>query len=266
MGIPVIQEILIRHIRSAVADEILSAEIPVARVKDAATIRYISAIALKLAAEKSDSPVDIGRAIVGTGMDELGIIATVLESGMMQFDLTDAGVGDWLQKMTQIPFPETGSSQYSDSLDSPLFPIQYMHARCCSLLRMAHRDRLITLAEPDPAIAPKLWKWAEPVAVPWLDDAGKLRSSDRAEMELISQLINAVDICYFPPRKLRWETVGAGLAEGCDRFFRRCPIWGEVKSNDLELSRTRLGLLVVAQSILRFILQEKLGAIAPLEL
>ncbi|MGC9527744.1 MAG: arginyl-tRNA synthetase [Limnospira sp.] len=266
MGIPVIQEILLRHIRSAVADEIPSADIPIARVKDIATIRYISAIALKLASVQPRSPVEIAGAIATPEMEKSGIIATVLESGMMQFDLTDAAVADWLHKMTQIPFPETGYSRDSDSLDSPLFPIQYAHARCGSLLRMAHRDRLITLADPDPAIAPKLWKWAEPAAVPWLDEAGKLRSLDRAEMELISQLINTVDICYFPPRKLRWETVGAGLAEGCDRFFRRCPIWGEVKLNDVELSRFRLGLVVVTQSILRFILQEKLGAIAPLEL
>lgn len=261
-----LSDYLCHRLRRWKGDEILSVDIPMSRIQDYRKIRYISAIALKLAAVKSDTSVDIAKEILDSGINDENITTAILPSGMIQFDITAVGVANWLHKMTQIPWQKNQGGNYSNDLDSSLFIVQYYHARCCSLLRIAHGDRLITLADPEPKLTPCLWISVNPKVFPWLDDYGQLRLIHDAEQILISELINLVDLVDFPPAKVDWEKVAMAITEKVDRFFRQCQIWGEVKLNHCQLCQARLGLVIVTQSILQFLLQEKLGIIAPLEL
>ncbi|MDT9178249.1 MAG: arginyl-tRNA synthetase [Limnospira sp. PMC 1291.21] len=269
----VIKQSLIKSLGSGLRgldpDFIGSVDIPVTRVPNGSRIRYISAIAMKLAAINSQSPAEIATLIVANQADKMvddGIITTVLPSGMIQFDITDFGVVKWLENIRLHGLPITANSPDNQSLDSGLFPVQYIHARCCSLLRMAHRDRLISLVETEPIFTPFLWRLATPRDLPWLDDSGNLRLVHDAEKMLIGELIDGVDFWHYPPRKIDDKKVAMKITEQCDRFLRQCPIWGEVKLHHPQLSQARLGLIIVTQSILRFALQEKLGIIAPMEL
>lgn len=250
-------------------DYIGSVDIPLARVPNGSRIRYISAIAIKLAAINSQSPVEIANLIVANQADKMvddGIITTVLTSGIIQFDITDLGVVNWLENIRLYGLPITTHSPDNQSLDSDLFPVQYIHARCCSLLRMAHGDRLISLVETEPIVTSSIWQLATPRDIPWLDDSGNLRLVHEAEKMLICELIDRVDFWHYPPRKMDDKKVAMKISDKCDRFLRQCRIWGEVKLNHPQLSQARLGLIIVTQSILRFALQEKLGIIAPMEL
>jgi len=59
------------------------------------------------------------------------------------------------------------------------------------------------------------------------------------------------------------------LCEGFElfsRFAHGCRIWGEVKIHDPELAQARLGLLIATQLVLRSVLEDKLGIVAPVEL
>jgi arginyl-tRNA synthetase len=56
------------------------------------------------------------------------------------------------------------------------------------------------------------------------------------------------------------------LSEAFQIFYSQCRIWGEVKIEQPKLAQARVGLILATQSLLRFILENFLNAIAPLEL
>jgi arginyl-tRNA synthetase len=248
-------------------------EIPLNRAKDRLGVVYISAIALKLAKIWQQPPQTIVAQLV-ENLQALGsgdFAIKVAPSGMIQFELTDVALAVWLQRLAQTALPLPESRILSAVSVDRLFPIQYSHARCCSLLRMAHRDRLIAIVNPDPPATPQIWSLTAPNPIPWLDDK-KLRLVHPAEYNLISQLLAVLDTLYpitevdKRQNPVNYLKLANSLSEAFQSFYSQCRIWGEVKIETPKLAQARLGLTLATQSLLRLILEELLNAVAPLEL
>jgi len=248
-------------------------EIPLNRAKDRLGVVYISAIALKLAKIWQQPPQTIVAQLV-ENLQALGsgdFAIKVAPSGMIQFELTDVALAVWLQRLAQTALPLPESRILSAVSVDRLFPIQYSHARCCSQLRMAHRDRLIAIVNPDPPATPQIWSLTAPNPIPWLDDK-KLRLVHPAEYNLISQLLAVLDTLYpitevdKRQNPVNYLKLANSLSEAFQSFYSQCRIWGEVKIETPKLAQARLGLTLATQSLLRLILEELLNAVAPLEL
>ncbi len=249
-------------------------EIPLNRSKDSLGVVYISAIALKLAKMWQQTPQAISTQLAETlqPLCNGDFAIAVAPSGVIQFELTDRALALWLQRLAQtaLPVPESRIISSMVSVDR-LFPIQYSHARCCSLLRMANCDLLIAIGNPNPATAPKIWSLTTPNPIPWLDNE-KLQLVHPAECNLVSQLLTVLDSLapviekYNPQKPINYLKLANSLSEAFQTFYSQCRIWGEVKIQTPKLAQARLGLILATQSLLRFILEELLNAIAPLEL
>ncbi|MCZ0904634.1 hypothetical protein ON021_32530, partial [Microcoleus sp. HI-ES] len=133
---------------------------------------YVSAIALKLAKTWQQTPQTIATELAET-LEPLcypDFTVKVAPAGIIELELTDAGLAVWLQRLAQTNLPVSESRILSSVVCADrLFPIQYSHARCWSLLRMAHRDRIIAIAQPDVATAPQIWSLESPNPIPWID-------------------------------------------------------------------------------------------------
>jgi len=293
---------------------------PLNRGKNRARVLYVSAIALKWAKTWQKTPQAIAAQLVET-LEPLccpNFTVKVTAAGIIEFELTDAGLAFWLQRLaqTKLPIPESQILSPVVCADR-LFPIQYSHARCCSLVRMAHRDRLISIAHPDITIAPQIWSLVAPNPIPWVDEGDRLRLIHPAECNLISQLITVLDnlapiftncsekpVILFPVAsellvaktrtqqsrvptqnnivgtrhcrllypdgatgiEINYLKLANSLSAAFQTFYSQCRIWGEVKTETPKLAQARLGLVLATQSLLRFILEELLSVLAPLEL
>lgn len=267
---------LLLKLQGAIAQQGITSEIPLNRAKNRERVVYVSAIALKLAATSHQTPqaiaVQLAEILKPLCCPDFAV--EVAPSGIIELELTDAGLAFWLQRLAQscLPVPEYRTLSPVISADR-LFPIQYSHARCCSLLRMAHRDRLIVLAQPDVITTPQIWSLAAPNSIPWVDEGDRrLLLVAPAESSLISELIAVLDSlapvfeANQPEKPVNYFKLAKSLSAAFQTFYSQCRIWGEVKTEQAKLAQARLGLILATQSLLRFILEELLNAIAPIEL
>jgi arginyl-tRNA synthetase len=282
--------------------------IPLHRLSDDSCILYRSAIALKLAPLWQLNALDLAHQLTvsfptinqdSASQHCLDFNIEVVSPGWINVRLSDRGLATWLQQMIQSPpywqgeehrrgeAGERGrkmNDKYSNPLDVPhqgqlddslknvpnLFPVQYAHARCCSLLRLAHGQGLIKLK--DLGFNTGSWQLVEPNPIPWLNDDQEaqteqvcLRLVHIAERRLITQLLDWQDESHqsSPGRSVKRCS---SLSNDFEKFYSSCRIWGEVKTENPKLAQARLGLVGVTQSVLRSLLQDQLGVTAPVEL
>ncbi|MEH2163505.1 MAG: DALR anticodon-binding domain-containing protein [Nostoc sp.] len=185
------------------------------------------------------------------------IVVESLGKGREQGDERDEG-GEGEELITNAPCPMPNS----------LFAVQHAHARCCSLVLLAHREGLIKLKQPVTNTSPSFWDVISPNPLPWLNCDQTLRLNHPDERRLISELIQVVDSieCRDISGSVKWEKVALNLSQAFENFWCNCRIWGKVKITLPELAQARLGLLMATQSLLRYLLEGKLGVFAPLEL
>lgn len=273
------------------------------RLSDDSRIVYRTAIALKLAPLAQRPALDIANQLVASFPTSnqnttesmcLNFSVEVVSPGWINFQLSEQSLATWLQHLVQIAsLGETGRGEerekgrksnqessvmldrnHREQLDEGqkctqnLFLVQYAHARCCSLLRLAHRQDLIKLEELDF----KTLRLIEPNPIPWLNDdqntdTGKvrLRVVHPAERRLITQILDLLDeISDSEQRHLAKFAIA--LYNAFENFYSSCRIWGEVKTQTPKLAQARLGLVGVTQASLRSLLQDQLGVPAPVEL
>ncbi|MBW4489407.1 MAG: hypothetical protein KME12_16595 [Trichocoleus desertorum ATA4-8-CV12] len=241
----------------------------------------------------------------GSDCSGLGIKEVILRNftvkvdppGWLSFELATSGLAAWLQCLTQayVPLLEQeydlvsqgfplgftpehalpNSSDFSRGQVFDLFTVQYAHARCAALLRLAGRhgmtgDLTNTDQNLPSAIAPQ--------PIPWLSAAGELRLTHASEQSLVFALIDTADqlldlitsaaIAQSPP--LGWqakvERLVSALAQAFLDFYAACRLWGEVQQRDPALVQARLGLVLATQLMLQGILRDFLGLMAPTEL
>ncbi|MEH2375434.1 DALR anticodon-binding domain-containing protein [Nostoc sp.] len=200
----------------------------------------------------------------------------VVPPGWIHFELTHSTLATWLQSLVvgslggdegtidaPCPMPHAPCP-----MPNSLFAVQYAHARCCSLVLLAHREGLIKLREPVPNTSPAFWSVIAPNPIPWLNCDRTLRLNHPDERQLIAELVQVVDNIECPDvsGSVKWEKVALNLSQAFEKFWSNCRIWGEVKITSPEVAQARLGLLMATQSVLRYVLEENLGVFAPLEL
>ena len=261
--------------------------VPLRAVKDARQVVYVSAIALKLANAWKTPAIDIATVIAANLFcaDESNDSSTnaalenftvkVVPPGWIYLQFSDLGTAAWLQHLAQAPpwllqtqIFISPSPRVSKS-PRPLFDAQYAHARCCSLLRLAHREGIVALAKPDLEISPHFWSVKAPTPIPWLDSDQKLRLVHPGERNLIFHLLTLLDDLYCVSRsrhQVDWEKSAINLSQVFLTFYSQCRIWGEVKTENPQLAQARLGLILATQPLLHLLLQDLLGVLAPLEL
>ncbi|MFS0513791.1 DALR anticodon-binding domain-containing protein [Nostoc sp. UIC 10607] len=199
----------------------------------------------------------------------------IVPPGWIHFELTHLTLATWLHSLAVGSLGgEREQGEDEETIDAPYpmsnswFAVQYAHARCCSLVLLAHREGLIKLREPVPNTSPDFWSVISPNPLPWLNCDGRLRLNHPHERHLIAELVQVVDNIECPDisGSVKWEKVALSLSQAFENFWSNCRIWGEVKISSPELAQARLGLLMATQSVLRFVLEENLGIVAPLEL
>lgn len=276
--------------------------IPLYRLPDDTAVLYRCAIALKLAPLWQLPVLDIAYQLTAsfltisqntTGQICLDFSIEVLCSGWIEFRLSDQGLATLLQQLIQITHQEQRDEAAKDTHNrhkpgnlcvhgrlrgergvcvSPdnFFPIQYAHARCCSLLSLAHTQGLIKLRDLD--FNTGSWQLIEPNPIPWLnDDQGadigqiRLRLVHPAEQHLIGHILDVQDVIS-DQGQLSGVKLATALSIAFEKFYSSCRIWGEVKSQTPKLAQARLGLVVLTQALLRSLLEDHLGVSAPVEL
>lgn len=243
-------------------------DIPLSKGKTDIKISYISGVALHLSKSHNSQPFSIAISIAShlsanSGKD---FLIEVLPSGLIHIEVSDLVLAAWLQRFidnrskqrveinplaSRANSGKAVMSQFGDSV----FSIQYVHARCCSLLRLAQQEKLIDFNHVS----------SQPI--PWLNGGGQLRLNHEAERCLISSLVKVVD--ELEPaiaRPVKWKGAALDLVQAFESFWSACRIHGNLKTTAPEIVMARVGLVMATQSVLKFLLEEKLGIPACLEL
>jgi hypothetical protein len=252
---------------------IITEKIPLHKGRDSQNILYISGLALKLSNSHNREISEIANLIashLGAISNEI-LLVQIVSPGWIHIRLTDTLLAAWLQNLVIGGLGENeaqiNQARLKTGDSSRLFTICHAHARCCSLILLAYREGLIKLDKQLPENSQLLGSLMLVSTIPWLNSHGKLRCNHPHEMRLISELVRVVDelVCS-DSSVVNWEKLGLDLSQAFADFCRYCRIWGEVKANFLELAQARLGLVMATQGVLRFLLEAKLGVIAPWEL
>ncbi|NES22497.1 MAG: hypothetical protein F6K41_27160 [Symploca sp. SIO3E6] len=262
-------------------------------------ILYGCAIALKLAPVLQLPAIDIAKQLVTTLGEQfycraLGIYLNfqveVVSSGWIYFRLKEESLASWLQRLISLGdrrikrHGDTETRRHGDAEvgrweADDLFPMQYAHARCCSLLRLAHRQGIIdwrldiinsnspkTDKNPNSQFPIPNSQFPIPNSqFSILNSQFSILLVHPAERRLIAQIVDVQD-ALSNQGQLQGVKLARELSKAFEQFYRSCRIWGEVKSQAPQLAQARLGLVAVTQVLLRSLLQEKLGILAPVEL
>ncbi|MFM7440557.1 MAG: hypothetical protein ACKO2V_18500, partial [Snowella sp.] len=248
---------------SSIAPEKVSAY----RLKHPIQAIYRSRIAYQLAGSQSGEELAAKLASMpldGINLEFLTFRVEIGESSLLDFHLSDCSFARWLQQLPQrlCQLRQPPISEFRENQDD-LFFLEYVHARCCSLLRLGHREGLIQFVEPKDSQSG--WQWQAPTTVPWLDSEGKFQLVDESERHLSLQFLavaDAIDHCSVP----NWRVLATDLGEAVLVFERQCRIFGEIKRKNAQLSQVRLGLTALSQLLLQVLLEDKLGLSAIREL
>lgn len=247
-------------------------KIPLYKGRDSSKILYISGVAQQLSKSHNSMTMDIANGIGSQLSATSGdvFIVKIVPPGLIYLELTHLCLATWLENLAIACVakdrkinPGENHSQKPKSYNqhlSNLFAIQYAHARCCSLLRLAHREGLLKLREPLELELPK--------PLPWLNQNNQLRLEHPTEGCVITQLVQIVDdlVCSDVGATVNWQKVALELSQAFENFWSQCRIWGEVKIAAPQLAQARLGLIMATKCLLEFLLVEKLGSFAPWEL
>jgi DALR anticodon binding domain len=259
-------------------------------------IFYTSAIALQLAHRWRRSVSDIATEIYQTldhsaknwsdeekhsPLDEIWEYFSVqnFPLGWLTLHLHQQGLAKWLQILIDHPlnlniFSGNSANQTNQANNNPahLFEIQHSHARCYSLLQLSQRIEPLKLSRLTAEKSPKSFFLPCPT-VPWLDEKGDFRLCHATEHGLITQLVRTLD-AVVEAKPLVNPVLGLKLAyplsQQFQKFYAACPLGGRIYPSEADpmpaLIQARLGLVLVTQLVLRSLLQDVIGTVAPTEL
>jgi arginyl-tRNA synthetase len=256
-----IRSIWVSQLRSAL-DACLNfpdiSRIPITGSRDPLQVAYRSAIALKIAPKLTKSPLEIAREIVAQLPETADFAVSVSPSGWIDCQLTHWGWAQWLQHWTGKAMDPPSNTRVPPPVDG--FPVQYAHARCCTLLRLADREGLLVLQS-----SPTDVEIIAPDPLPWLDETQFPRLQHPMERALMCQLAAVVDALEDSDRH-NYSQLAMKLSAAFEEFHSHCRIFGEVKMANPALAIGRSGLVGVTQKVLKCLLETKFGIPSPIEL
>ncbi len=138
-------------------------KIPLYKGRDSKRILYISGIALQVSKSHNSQPMEVANGIVSYLSKTCdGIFSIqIIPPGWIHLEVSPPFVAAWLESLVmgrnikeQKSTEESLTSNAQIRNPDHLFTIQYAHARCCSLMLLAHREGLIRLKEPLPDTSP----------------------------------------------------------------------------------------------------------------
>ena len=191
----------------------------------------------------------------------------VVSNGWINFYLEPQTIGAWLKLQTQIDNTCAAIDLVScqrDNTSDNLFPIQYVHARCCCLLLLGARENLISLK--DNLFHHANWSINQPQKISWQNSQQNLHFSEITEYDLLLQLMMVSDSFISIGVFCNWSKLAFNLSTAVEVFLADCRFLGKVSWKNPEQAIARLGLIALAQYWLQRILLEKLGANAPIAL
>lgn len=200
-----------------------------------------------------------------------GLLATATPTGKIQFQLFDQAIAHWLNVLLSRELPLTALSSLSksprhNSLTQPhhFFAAQHAHARCCSILRHADRQHLITLACQEEG---QRWSFTCPAQIPWLTSTQQIQPLHLAEFQLIAQLIAVLDLLVSQPPDLVKHLVlhVEALSTKFHQVHRACQVFGDEFKVGGDRVQAHLALVLATQRVL-FQLLTALNVAAPTEL
>jgi DALR anticodon binding domain len=253
--------------------------IPLKQTGKAPSLRYTSPIAYRLATQPQQATT-IAAQVVNTLLqvsDDLealpkGITVQAV-AGFIHFELGDRAIAAWLdQRLVNTPFPQTflpapmtERERQVIRQSAAIFEAQYAYARCCSLLRLAHRETLIRLEKLEEA--PRYWQFDSTTSPHWFT-ADHFVLNHHADRGLLLRLFEAFD-CVSDPSPQRTPIAMARSAQAVSQafqvFHRLHPLWRQTEKESA-IVIARLGLLMATQRILYWLLAEGLHLTPALEL
>jgi len=150
-----------------------------------------------------------------------------------------------------------------DQTPDNLFPAQYIHGRCCSLLRLGAREKLINLQDNFGQIN---CQFQDPQSISWLDREHNLWFTEPSASNLLRQLLMVTDTFAIHGDDHDWIKIALALSRATAIFEAECRFFGEIQQQYPQKAIARLGLIAVVQYWLHRILLEKLHIMAATEL
>lgn len=241
--------------------------------------QYVSAIAHQLAAKFSLTPLEICQIWQLPVWPQAVDLAASLEfrswyndAGYLYWQLSPAAVDRWLDYLDRLPSLDLAavpSNWHTTGTSGSALAI-YAHARCCSVLKLAQREKSIAIST-DWRIDPADWLH-RCRKNPQLDGSIGIFDS-LVERRLIQTLMAVVDAIYanyrYPISSLRsiesgdrrysrpdpnWSRLTIDLAQSWLDFYGDCRMFGEIKRQNPHLAIARCGLTAIVRRYLQILL------------
>ncbi|MEM7726961.1 MAG: glutamate acetyltransferase [Cyanobacteria bacterium P01_A01_bin.45] len=250
--------------------------------RDSSRIVYVSDIVLKLLKSQNLQDIKTAEAIASyleTNKSEI-LTVKVVPPGLLYLEPSDLTIASCLQNLVEISFVQLGGKKNTNEIVDEtrnkmldvgsLFAVQYAHARCYSLIELAHQQNLFSWVQQETHQEGSSPQLIAPSPFPWLRKDGyqKLHFYLSGELLLVKKLVEVSDRLELgATRNWRdWQKLALSVSHAFDTFWAQCPLLGEVKINCIELAQARCGLVIVTQLLLKRLLEEKLRIYAPVKI
>jgi hypothetical protein len=236
---------------------------------------YSCPLGLILASQLSTSPPaiveDLGNLLEQRNKIKAKSMLTIyldsVSSGWFNFYFDHRAIASWLERSLYLTIAQSNDNPLTVSTSplvhpqksSDLFSVQYVHARCCSLLRLGARENLVALVDEN--FDHLRWPLLQPSSISWLNDKHSLRFGKLSEYNLLRRLLITTD-CQIANND-QWSKLALDLSQATAIFQADCRFLGEIKKREPQKAIARLGLTALAQYWLQRILVEKLNIAAP---
>jgi hypothetical protein len=207
--------------------------------------------------------------------ESLEIAVVVLKSGWIDFYICARNMSRqsqnrnliiWLNRLIAGIINQTHPN-YLDFLPrecqklDDFFPLQYIYARCDSLLSLGEREGLIRLETK--RLSNSRWLIKQPFSLKWCDSQNNFYLIKPQEWDLLKQICLMLDLLgeNKEHNTQDWLKLTKNISEAWLKFISSCPFCGDVSQQTPQLAIVRLNLIALTHWCLETILMFKLGII-----